>query len=58
MKEGRMNPWDFAREQLNSAAEKINLEPGVHKRLRQSRKELTALVKTYYGRGEGKQEEK
>lgn len=44
MKEGKINPWDFAREQLDSAAERLNLESWVHKRLRQARRELTVSI--------------
>ncbi len=52
MKEGKINPWDFARQQLHNAAEKINLEPGVHKRLRQSRRELTVSIPVKMDNGE------
>jgi len=44
VKEGKINPWDFAREQLDSAAERLTLEAWIHKRLRQSRRELTVSI--------------
>ncbi len=52
MKESKINPWDYAREQLNSAAEKLNLEAWIHKRLRQSRRELTVSIPVKMDNGE------
>jgi len=52
MKESEINPWDYARQQLDSAAEKINLEPWIHKRLRQARRELTVSIPVKMDNGE------
>lgn len=52
MNKGKINAWDFAREQLDSAAEKLNLESWIHKRLAQPRRELTVSIPIKMDNGE------
>ncbi|TET63221.1 hypothetical protein E3J48_02820, partial [Candidatus Aerophobetes bacterium] len=52
MNKSEINAWDFARQQLDSAAEKLNLEPWIHKRLSQARRELTVSIPIKMDSGE------
>ena len=44
MNEGKVNPWNSALEQLDSAAEILKLESSLHKRLRRCRREVTVSI--------------
>lgn len=52
MREGEVNPWDYARQQLDSALQNMDLEPWVGKRLRQAKKELTVSIPVKMDNGE------
>jgi len=52
MNKSEINAWDSARQQLDSAAEKLNLEPWIHKRLSQARRELTVSIPIKMDSGE------
>jgi len=43
-KNNKVNPWKIALQQLDEVAEKINLEPWIHKKIRKSRRELIVSI--------------
>ncbi|HDN67685.1 MAG TPA: Glu/Leu/Phe/Val dehydrogenase, partial [Firmicutes bacterium] len=44
MKHGSFNPWNMALRQLDSIAERVGLDPGIHKILRQPKRQLIVSV--------------
>ena len=52
MNKSETNAWDFARQQLDNAAEKLNLDPWICKRLSQPRRELTVSIPIKMDSGE------
>jgi glutamate dehydrogenase (NAD(P)+) len=49
-----MNPWRIARRQLDTVAEKLNLDPGIHAILRTPKRELTVNFPVKMDTGETK----